>query len=237
MILQRPSKGPVTQPYGNIQPDGNPHTGDDFGYTDGARIFPDVYAAADGVVLFAGDSRTLGWPNPWYLNPDFDRTDAQDSSAGNVIVIGHPDGDTTYSHLESFDVRKGDRVTAGQRIATVGDTGYSFGKHLHFEWLPHPFDFYTPTYGRRQPRYGSIVPQSAPSAPAPAPVTKGALMALTDNEQTELLRKVRELHRDYIQGVPGSHADGDSFNLLRRMAQKLGVTVNEVARKAKYGRK
>lgn len=231
--MYRPSKGPVTQEYGNIQPDGQPHTGYDFGYTDGLRTFPDVYAADDGVVLFAGDSRTLGWPNPWYLNPDFDRTDAQDSSAGNVVVIGHTDGDTTYNHLQDFAVRKGDRVTAGQRIATVGDTGYSFGKHLHFELLPHPFDFGTPTYGRERPSFSTITVQSVPASPP----LKGALMALTDNEQTELLRKVRELHRDYTMGIPGVQADGDGFNFLRRIGQKFGVTVNEVARKAKYGKK
>lgn len=229
--LYRPSKGPKTQDFGNRQPDGNPHAGDDFGYTDGVNIFPDVYAAADGVVRFAGDSRTLGWPNPWYLNPDFDRTDAQDSSAGNVVVIGHTDGDTTYAHLESFDVAKGQRVTAGQRIGTVGDTGYSFGKHLHFEWLPYPFDFGTPTYGRARPTFSTITVQSTPAP-------KGTFMAaLTEAEQRELLTKTRELHRDYIQGIPGVRADGDSFNLIRRLGQKFGVTVNEVARKAKYGKK
>lgn len=232
--MYRPSKGPVTQEYGNIQPDGQPHTGYDFGYTDDAgNVFPDVYAAASGTVLFAGDSRTLGWPNPWYFNPDFDRTDAVDTSAGNVLVIGHDDGVTTYSHLESWDVAKGAPVAHGQRIATVGNTGYSFGKHLHFEWIPYPFDFGTPTYGRERPSFSTITVQSVP---APPPL-KGALMALTDNEQTELLRKVRELHRDYTMGIPGVQADGDGFNLLRRIGQKFGVTVNEAARKAKYGKK
>jgi hypothetical protein len=62
-------------------------------------------------------------------------------------------------------------------------------------------------------------------------------MALTDNEQTELLRKVRELHRDLSQGIPGVREDGDSFKFLRDIGRKVGVVVNETARKAKYGKK
>ena len=184
-VLTRPHKGPQTQEFGNTQPDGNPHAGTDYGYTDGVNIFPDVYAAASGVVLYAGDSRNLGWPNPWYFNPDFDRTDDADTSAGNVIVIGHEDGVTTYAHLADWSVQKGQNVARGQRIATTGNTGYSFGKHLHFEWIPYPFDFYTPTYGRARPTFGTVTTQSAP--------LKGALMALTDKEQDELLAGVRLL--------------------------------------------
>lgn len=186
LVLQLPHHGPRTQLFGNRQPDGQPHAGDDFGFTDGSRTYPDVFAAAAGVVLYAGDSRALGWPNPYYLNPDFDRSDAQDSSAGNVVVIGHGNhGVTTYSHLEAFKVAKGAVVAAGQVIAVTGSTGYSFGKHLHFEWIPYPFDFGTATYGRVRPVFSTISPQGI--------ITRGALMALSDKEQTELLAGVREL--------------------------------------------
>jgi hypothetical protein len=159
--LVRPHRGPHTQAFGNIQPDGQPHAGDDFGYTDGVNVYPEVFAAAAGEVIYAGDARNLGWPNPFYLNPDFDRTDAQDSSAGNVVVLDHGDGMTTYNHLESIQVRKGDRVVQAQRIATTGDTGFSFGKHLHFEWIPYPANFGTATYGRARPSFISITPQAA----------------------------------------------------------------------------
>jgi hypothetical protein len=152
LTLTRPHAGPETQRYGNIQPDGDPHTGQDYGYTGNGEVFPDVYAAAVGTVLYAGDSRALGWPNPWWFNPDFDRTDAVDSSAGNVIVLGHIGGHvTTYSHLESWSVKAGQIVQAGQRIAVTGSTGRSTGKHLHFELLTYPFDFTTATYGRVDP--------------------------------------------------------------------------------------
>ncbi|MFJ4168481.1 M23 family metallopeptidase [Paenarthrobacter sp. NPDC089714] len=157
LILARPSRGPVTQYYGNPQPDGYPHAGQDYGYTDGVNVYPEVYAAADGIVLYAGDSRNLGWPNQWYLNPDFNRNDNVDSSAGNVIIIGHKAGgatfiaDTGYGHLASFKVKTGDAVRAGQQIAIKGNTGYSFGRHLHFFLMFRPYNYATVTYGCSDP--------------------------------------------------------------------------------------
>ncbi|NWL34422.1 M23 family metallopeptidase [Paenarthrobacter nitroguajacolicus] len=157
LVLYAPSRGPITQWYGNTQPDGLPHAGQDYGYTDGRNVYPEVYAAADGEVLFAGDSRDLGWPNQWYLNPDFDRSDNVDTSAGNVIILGHKAGgasfiaDTGYGHLERFLVRKGDWVSAGEQIAVKGNTGYSFGKHLHFFLMFRPYNYNTNTYGCSNP--------------------------------------------------------------------------------------
>lgn len=168
--ILKPCRGRITQWFANLQShDGRKHTGNDYGYyTDGA-VTDEVFAAADGVVQFAGDSRSLGWPNRWYINPDFDRSDAQDSSAGNFIAITHTQGgvrfDTTYSHLAAWTVRAGDAVKAGQRIGTVGATGFSAGKHLHFELLFHPFNFGTDTYGRADPNphiiTGGIAAQGA----------------------------------------------------------------------------
>lgn len=177
LVLHRPSRGPTTQWYGNRQPDGFPHAGQDYGYTDGVNIFPEAYAAADGVVLYAGDSRDLGWPNQWYLNPDFNRNDNVDQSAGNIVVLGHYGGgqtiiaDTGYGHLERVMVKAGDWVTAGQQIGIVGNTGFSFGKHLHFFLMFRPYNYNTNTYGCSDPNpyftdggasigpAGSITPQ------------------------------------------------------------------------------
>jgi murein DD-endopeptidase MepM/ murein hydrolase activator NlpD len=53
---------------------------------------------------------------------------------GNVVMVRHDDGTTgLYAHCHELGVRKGDRVHAGESIATVGATGRATGPHLHFE--------------------------------------------------------------------------------------------------------
>ena len=55
-------------------------------------------------------------------------------SYGNLIVIRHPNGlETYYAHLSKIEVRSGQKVKAGEQIGLVGNTGRSFGSHLHFE--------------------------------------------------------------------------------------------------------
>ena len=70
------------------------------------------YAAADGTVIIAG------WSD----------------SAGNWIVIDHGGGVITkYMHSSAIYVSVGDTVTKGQNIGAIGNTGNSFGAHLHFQ--------------------------------------------------------------------------------------------------------
>ena len=55
---------------------------------------------------------------------------------GNYVKIRHDNGMyTLYAHLRygSVAVINGQRVTKGQVLGTMGNTGYSFGAHLHFE--------------------------------------------------------------------------------------------------------
>lgn len=88
---------------------GELHTGQDFGASCGTPVL----AAADGVVVEAG----------W-----------QASGGGNRIVVDHGDGlETTYNHLSSIDVRVGQSLARGDRVAAAGTTGASTGCHLHFE--------------------------------------------------------------------------------------------------------
>lgn len=54
---------------------------------------------------------------------------------GNVVEVRHSGGRTTlYAHLRRIDVRHGQRVERGDRLGTVGATGWATGPHLHFEF-------------------------------------------------------------------------------------------------------
>lgn len=53
---------------------------------------------------------------------------------GYLVRIQHEGGIVTYyAHLSAFNVKEGDTVAAGQKIAEMGSTGWSTGPHLHFE--------------------------------------------------------------------------------------------------------
>jgi murein DD-endopeptidase MepM/ murein hydrolase activator NlpD len=87
-----------------------PHEGIDVATPMGTPI----EAPASGVVAFSG--RETGY--------------------GNVIIIDHGFGiRTKYAHCSKLIVGTGARVTRGQQIALVGNTGLSTGPHLHYEVL------------------------------------------------------------------------------------------------------
>ena len=63
------------------------------------------------------------------------------SAAGNYIVIdGKGKGkDLAYMHLKKKPkLRVGDKVSMGEEIGKVGDTGNASGCHLHFEMWSNP---------------------------------------------------------------------------------------------------
>ena len=83
-----------------------------------------VLAAADGIVTFVKDISNIGGPNPAY----WEHT--------NFIVIMHSNGEySRYDHLRynSSTVKVGQNVRAGEEIAKVGMTGYTYLPHLHFQ--------------------------------------------------------------------------------------------------------
>lgn len=60
---------------------------------------------------------------------------------GKHVVIKHKKGyKTLYGHLSKIEVKKGQRIVAGEKIGEIGSTGRSTGPHLHYEII---------RYGRR----------------------------------------------------------------------------------------
>ena len=53
---------------------------------------------------------------------------------GNTVIIDHGFGyKTLYAHMNTIDVKVGQKVTKGTKIGTVGSTGTSTAPHLHYE--------------------------------------------------------------------------------------------------------
>jgi len=58
----------------------------------------------------------------------------ESSSLGKYLIVEHPGDITTlYAHCSALSVSSGQKVSAGEKIAEVGQTGVATGDHLHFE--------------------------------------------------------------------------------------------------------
>ena len=72
------------------------------------------------------------------------------SGYGLYVIINHGNGrKTLYGHTSKLLVQAGEKVFKGQPIALVGNTGNSFGAHLHFEVIENgthvdPLNYVTP---------------------------------------------------------------------------------------------
>ncbi len=87
---------------------GRIHEGTDFAAAHGTPI----YSTADGVVTHAGTQ----------------------SGYGKLVKIKHEFGiETRYAHMSKIRVQVGQRVSRGDQIGDMGNTGRSTGTHLHYE--------------------------------------------------------------------------------------------------------
>jgi len=57
----------------------------------------------------------------------------EDNELGKYVRINKGVYDTLYAHCSKISVKEGQKVKQGDKIAEVGDTGYSSAPHLHFE--------------------------------------------------------------------------------------------------------
>ncbi|WP_421381412.1 murein hydrolase activator EnvC family protein [Bacillus salacetis] len=116
----RPASGYITTEYGYDILNGQSrfHYGMDIAA--GGNV--PIVAAADGYVIKSHKS----------------------TSYGNVVYMTHSiNGQTfttVYAHMSGSIVSSGQFVEKGQRIGTMGNTGYSFGQHLHFELHEGPWN-------------------------------------------------------------------------------------------------
>ncbi|MGQ9705649.1 MAG: M23 family metallopeptidase [bacterium] len=102
-----PVVGTITSSFGVGRGTGT-HTGIDIGAPIGTKI----RAPADGVVVFAGVSAYYG----------------------NLVILDHGNGFTTrFAHLSEIKVTFGDRLSEGDILGFVGQTGWATGPHLHYE--------------------------------------------------------------------------------------------------------
>ena len=98
------------------------HVGEDW---DGVRggdtdLRDPIYSIGDGIVVFARDVH-LGWGNVVIVRHAY-------REGGNVKYV-----DALYGHLNTMLVSRGQRVSRGQQIATMGTAHGQYDAHLHFE--------------------------------------------------------------------------------------------------------
>ncbi len=126
-----PKESNITSYYGRLRSyNGSPyeyfHSGLDYAGNESTPVF----AAAPGIVVFAGELTVRG----------------------NATIISHGWGVYTgYWHQSRIDVKVGDKVQVGQQIGMVGRTGRVTGPHLHYDLIVgtvevDPEDWFTSVY-------------------------------------------------------------------------------------------
>lgn len=84
-----------------------------------------------------------------------------------IIYIKHKDGSGSrylHSYTKNVKVKVGDTIQAGTQVCCTGNSGYSFGDHLHFEWLTKWDDLNTRADPAPYVINDKIVPQPDPCA-------------------------------------------------------------------------
>lgn len=96
------------------------------------------------------------------VRSNYKTNDRYGCSYGNYVKIKHNGYYTLYAHMKynSVTVRVGQKVSKGQVIGYMGNTGHSFGAHLHFEVRDKNDNFINPT-----PYINADLPVNNPTEP------------------------------------------------------------------------
>ncbi len=145
---------------------------------------------------------------------------------GYYIVIRHINGlETVYGHLSKFLVEENDFVMSGDPIGLAGNTGRSFGSHLHFEtrFLGKPIDpnFIIDFENNICHRDTYLVSNDS---------FKKTTLSSRVVKRTGTVNYVEATNRDnnkFVSGNVSSHTirRGDT---LERIARKYGVTIDQL---------
>lgn len=102
-------------------------------YSDGSAHNAIDLRATVGTPVFAAEGGTVDWVQKWDGS-----TKTGNQSYGNLVRVLHQPYNggkmqTYYAHLNSTVVTEGQTVQEGELLGFAGNTGNSFGSHLHFE--------------------------------------------------------------------------------------------------------
>lgn len=123
MAVKPIKRGVITSDFGERILNGKRefHTGVDIGVVGSPDNIP-VYCAKPGKIA--------------YINNDLSKGKQSGGGFGRVVYIQLYDGwYAIYPHLSLIngDLRVGDQILEGAFVGIMGDTGYSFGRHIHYQ--------------------------------------------------------------------------------------------------------
>lgn len=146
---------------------------------------------------------------------------------GNYIVIRHINGlETVYGHMSKFLVDKNDFVMSGDPIGLAGNTGRSFGSHLHFEtrFLGKPIDpnFIIDFENKTCHSDKYLVSNDS---------FKRTTLSSRVIKRTGTVNYVQATNRDNNRFVSGGGAASHTIrsgDTLERIARRYGVTIDQL---------
>lgn len=178
------------------------HDGVDYG-TNGKKLAQ--YAIEDGKVLACGtDSTKAKFVYVYYPR---------------LAMVG------LHYHLDSYKVKKGQKVTAETILGYTGTTGNSTGIHLHYGWFPYS------NWGKAWKNRGWLDFEKyeyvAPVKEEPKEEPKAPVIEKTEEPKAPIVEKtIDELAQEVLDGKHGNGAErikslGDNYNAVQKRVNEM----------------